>query len=144
MLEEREPIPARSAHTSSALEKVRTNGYEMMGFRAGVINISVPVLGPNGTAIATLTCPSSIIDPGRHRRRRSRGSSNQTTWLSRMWADREARRTEAGGMRIVDTIATHSPGPPPIRGSTACRLNRAFPSRFTRQSPRVGITDTLP
>jgi len=41
------------------LATVRKNGFEMMKSRQshGVINVSVPVLGPNGTAIAALTCP---------------------------------------------------------------------------------------
>ncbi|HMN85550.1 MAG TPA: IclR family transcriptional regulator [Bauldia sp.] len=69
MLEEREPIPGEElpADLEARLETVRRNGYEMMeSFQSqGVINISVPVLGPNGTAIAALTCPFiHRIDPG--------------------------------------------------------------------------------
>lgn len=61
MLEERDMT--LGADTPSDLERrlatVRKNGFEMMKSRQshGVINVSVPVLGPNGTAIAALTCP---------------------------------------------------------------------------------------
>lgn len=41
------------------LEKVHADGYEIMQSLQvqGVTNLSVPVLGPAGTVIATLTCP---------------------------------------------------------------------------------------
>ena len=68
MLEEREQVPGEEIPPDfeRRLETIRTNGYEMMeSFQTrGVINISAPVLGPNGTAIAALTCPFiHRIDP---------------------------------------------------------------------------------
>jgi DNA-binding IclR family transcriptional regulator len=68
MLEEREPVPGEELPSDfdRRMEVIRTNGVEMMeSFQTrGVINISAPVLGPNGTAIAALTCPFiHRIDP---------------------------------------------------------------------------------
>ena len=41
------------------LDQIRDRGYEMMASAqtAGVFNLSAPVLGPDGKAIAALTCP---------------------------------------------------------------------------------------
>lgn len=41
------------------LERIREHGYEIMpsAQTAGVFNVSAPVLGPDGRAIAALTCP---------------------------------------------------------------------------------------
>lgn len=43
----------------SRLDQIRTRGYEMMpsAQTAGVINLSAPVLGADGKAIAALTTP---------------------------------------------------------------------------------------
>jgi len=50
----RQPDPARPRH-----DQVRDRGYEMMASlqTAGVYNLSTPVLGPDGRAIAALTIP---------------------------------------------------------------------------------------
>jgi DNA-binding IclR family transcriptional regulator len=41
------------------LDQIRERGYEMMPSAqvAGVYNLSAPILGPDGTCIAALTCP---------------------------------------------------------------------------------------
>lgn len=41
------------------LDTVKAQGYEMMRSQqtAGVFNLSAPIFGPNGTAVAALTCP---------------------------------------------------------------------------------------
>ncbi|MCB1445686.1 MAG: IclR family transcriptional regulator [Rhizobiaceae bacterium] len=45
------------------LEQIRARGYEMMPSRqmAGIVNLSAPVLGPDGRAIAALTIPYVTI-----------------------------------------------------------------------------------
>jgi DNA-binding IclR family transcriptional regulator len=61
MLDEHEPLTDEEApdDLDRRLALVRRRGYEKMESlqTRGVINLSVPVLGPNGTAIAALTCP---------------------------------------------------------------------------------------
>ncbi len=41
------------------LDQIRERGYEMMPSAqvAGVYNLSAPILGPDGSCIAALTCP---------------------------------------------------------------------------------------
>ena len=41
------------------LAAVRAQGYEMMRSQqtASVLNLSVPIFGPNGSVVAALTCP---------------------------------------------------------------------------------------
>ena len=40
--------------------QIRARGYEVMpsGQTSGVYNLSAPILGPDGNALAALTCPS--------------------------------------------------------------------------------------
>lgn len=47
----------------SRLDQIRTRGYEMMPSQqmAGIVNLSAPVLGPDGRAIAALTIPYVTI-----------------------------------------------------------------------------------
>ena len=47
----------------SRLDQIRTRGYEMMPSQqmAGIMNLSAPVLGPDGRAIAALTIPYVTI-----------------------------------------------------------------------------------
>ena len=51
--------PAISAEFLARLDQIRDRGYEMMASMqtAGVFNLSAPVLGPDGKAIAALTVP---------------------------------------------------------------------------------------
>ncbi|TXR47561.1 IclR family transcriptional regulator [Phyllobacterium endophyticum] len=50
---------AQPADFSERLNDIRERGYEIMpsAQTAGVFNVSAPVLGPDGRAIAALTCP---------------------------------------------------------------------------------------
>ena len=61
MLDEHEPAPGEDVPNDldRRLAQVRRRGYEKMESLQvrGVVNLSVPVLGPNGAAIAALTCP---------------------------------------------------------------------------------------
>jgi DNA-binding IclR family transcriptional regulator len=61
MLEEREHMEGEAAPADfdRHLAEIRRDGYEMMDSHQtrGVLNLSVPVLGPDGNAIAALTCP---------------------------------------------------------------------------------------
>lgn len=61
MLEEHEPATDEVVQVDldRRLAQVRRRGYEKMESlqTRGVVNLSVPVLGPNGVAIAALTCP---------------------------------------------------------------------------------------
>ena len=61
MLEEREPMEGDQPPSDfeRRLAHIRGDGYEMMDSHQtrGVLNLSVPVLGPDGNAIAALTCP---------------------------------------------------------------------------------------
>ncbi len=61
MLDEHEPAPGEDlpSDLDRRLAQVRRRGYEKMESLQvrGVVNLSVPVLGPNGAAIAALTCP---------------------------------------------------------------------------------------
>jgi DNA-binding IclR family transcriptional regulator len=52
-------IPALGPEFTARLDQVRDRGYEMMASlqTAGVYNLSAPVLGPDGRAIAALTVP---------------------------------------------------------------------------------------
>lgn len=68
MLEERERMPGEELPEDfdRHLDAIRAKGHEMMeSFQTrGVINLSAPVLGPNRTAVAALTCPFiHRIDP---------------------------------------------------------------------------------
>lgn len=61
MLEEREIMPheIRPPDLEKRLADVRQQGHEMLPSQQslGVINISVPLIGPSGTILAALTCP---------------------------------------------------------------------------------------
>lgn len=61
MFEEHETMPHERAPDAldARLEKVRRQGYEAMESQQtpAVANISVPILGPNGSVLAVLTCP---------------------------------------------------------------------------------------
>lgn len=61
MLDEHEPAPGEEipADIERRLTLVRRRGYEKMESLQvrGVVNLSVPLLGPHGAAIAALTCP---------------------------------------------------------------------------------------
>jgi DNA-binding IclR family transcriptional regulator len=61
MFEEHEWMPHESppANLDARLEQVRVQGYESMESQqtAGVTNLSVPILGSDGTILAALTCP---------------------------------------------------------------------------------------
>jgi DNA-binding IclR family transcriptional regulator len=61
MLDEHEPMPGekRPRGLMAHLKRIAEQGYEAMESRQtrGVVNLSVPVLGPNGAAVAALTCP---------------------------------------------------------------------------------------
>jgi len=61
MIEERELVPGEQlpADFDRRLEEIRANGHEMMDSQQtrGVLNLSVPVVGSDGNAIAALTCP---------------------------------------------------------------------------------------
>lgn len=60
-----QPAPA---DLEDDLARVRRRGYEHMASRhtRGITNLAVPVLGPDGTAIAALTCPYiGHVDPTR-------------------------------------------------------------------------------
>lgn len=49
----------KPADIAERIEQIRSRGYEVMPSyqSAGVYNLSAPILGPDGTAIAALTCP---------------------------------------------------------------------------------------
>jgi DNA-binding IclR family transcriptional regulator len=69
MLEERDQMEGEllPADLERRLGEIRAGGYEMMDSHQtrGVLNLAVPVLGPDGNAIASLTCPFlSRIDRG--------------------------------------------------------------------------------
>ncbi|MBL8581961.1 MAG: IclR family transcriptional regulator, partial [Rhizobiaceae bacterium] len=51
--------PAQPPEFFARLDQIRDRGYEMMASMqtAGVFNLSAPVLGPDGKAIAALTVP---------------------------------------------------------------------------------------
>jgi DNA-binding IclR family transcriptional regulator len=53
------PHEAAPADIEDRLAQVRTQGQEIMNSQqtAGVLNLSVPVFGPNGSVAAALTCP---------------------------------------------------------------------------------------
>jgi len=53
----------QSADFFGRLDQIRTRGYEMMPSQqmAGIMNLSAPVLGPDGRAIAALTIPYVTI-----------------------------------------------------------------------------------
>jgi DNA-binding IclR family transcriptional regulator len=61
MLEEHEMTPGEKAPggLETRLTRIRRRGFEKMESQQtrGVTNIAVPVLGPNGSVIAALTCP---------------------------------------------------------------------------------------
>lgn len=61
MLDEHDMAPGEEVpgEIDGRLAQVRRRGYEKMESlqMLGVINLSVPVLGPNGAALAALTCP---------------------------------------------------------------------------------------
>lgn len=61
MLEEREQMPHEiwPEDLEQRLEQVRTRGYERMPSQqtTGVTNLSTPLMGPGGQALAALTCP---------------------------------------------------------------------------------------
>jgi DNA-binding IclR family transcriptional regulator len=61
MFEEHEWMPHEvpPPNLEERLKQVRTQGYESMDSlqTAGVSNLSVPILGANGTVLAALTCP---------------------------------------------------------------------------------------
>ena len=61
MLEEQEDIALAQIPSGfeDHLEKIRNRGYEVMKSLqvSGVTNLSVPILGPLDTVVATLTCP---------------------------------------------------------------------------------------
>jgi DNA-binding IclR family transcriptional regulator len=61
MLEEREVMPHESLppDLDERLDRVRSQGYEMMLSQqtANVYNLSTPILGPQGSVVAVLTCP---------------------------------------------------------------------------------------
>lgn len=61
MLAEREAVPdeAMPAKLVRILERIRARGYERMASEQirGVVNLSVPILGPSGTALAAISVP---------------------------------------------------------------------------------------
>jgi DNA-binding IclR family transcriptional regulator len=61
MMKEHELMPGerRPSDLDARLDRVRERGYELMASQQtpGVQNLSVPVLGPNGTIVAALTTP---------------------------------------------------------------------------------------
>jgi len=61
MLDEHDAAPGEAVPggIDRRLAQVRRHGYEKMESlqMRGVVNLSVPVLGPNGAALAALTCP---------------------------------------------------------------------------------------
>jgi DNA-binding IclR family transcriptional regulator len=61
MFEEHEMMPTEklSRDFEARLAKVRKQGFEMMDSlqTPGVVNLSAPVFGPNGTVLAAFTCP---------------------------------------------------------------------------------------
>lgn len=71
MLDEHEGLGGESVPTAkleARLAQVRERGYENMPSQQtrGVTNVSFPVLGPDNTAIAALTCPFvARLDPAR-------------------------------------------------------------------------------
>jgi DNA-binding IclR family transcriptional regulator len=61
MMEEHAMMPHETvpADVEDRLAAVRAQGYEMMRSQqtASVLNLSVPIFGPNGSVVAALTCP---------------------------------------------------------------------------------------
>jgi DNA-binding IclR family transcriptional regulator len=61
MMEEHALMPHETVPTDveDRLATVRAQGYEMMRSQqtAGVLNLSAPIFGPNGSVVAALTCP---------------------------------------------------------------------------------------
>ena len=61
MIEEHRLMPNETVppDVEGRLSEVRAQGHEIMRSQqtAGVLNLSVPIFGPNGTVVAALTCP---------------------------------------------------------------------------------------
>ena len=107
MLDEHEPTPDEQVpgDLERRLNRVRRRGYEKMESLQvrGVVNLSVPILGPGGTAVAAFTCP--YVD-----RRGTDGASDMNSVLSELMRVGNELSRMAGGISDGPTADDYDDG----------------------------------